>query len=83
MKRSDAILSISSKIQKSKKLFDGYKNGNMGNKQLSDNLALIVLRYVEEELEMMPPLDEDMFGEFPCWCGGIIANRWEPEDEEE
>lgn len=55
MKKSDAILLLSEKIQKSQNLLDGYKNGSIEFKCLCDNLALRVLDYCEFQLRMLPP----------------------------
>jgi hypothetical protein len=77
MKLSEAKWKLSQKLQKSKNLFDGYKNGNMDTKCLCDNLSDRILRFVVEELKMLPPTynydhrQESFFD----------VNEWEPEDE--
>ena len=49
MKKSEAILSISEKLQKSQNLYDGYKKGSINLKCLCDNLAIRVLQHCENE----------------------------------
>ena len=55
MKKSEAILSLSEKLQKSKNLLDGYKNGSIDLKCLCDNLATRAVDYCVESLRMLPP----------------------------
>jgi hypothetical protein len=55
MKRSDAIISLSEKLQKSQNLLDGYKNGSITLKCLCDNLATRAVDYCERSLRMLPP----------------------------
>jgi hypothetical protein len=55
MKRSDAILSLSEKLQKSQNLLDGYKNGSITLKCLCDNLATRAVDYCVGSLRMLPP----------------------------
>ncbi len=55
MKRSEAILSLSEKLQKSQNLLDGYKNGSIDLKCLCDNLATRAVDYCINQLEMLPP----------------------------
>lgn len=52
--REDAIILLKCKLEKSKNLFDGYKNGNMPLEQLCGNLAERVLNYVETRFKMTP-----------------------------
>lgn len=54
MKKSDAVLEISKKLQKQKHMYKKYASGGMSLKQLCDNLALRVLTQLEE-LGMAPP----------------------------
>jgi hypothetical protein len=92
MKRSDAILSLSEKLQKSQNLLDGYKNGSIDLKCLCDNLATRAVDYCDNELEMFPPqpkkipMEKDIRVQFyidnidiPHW----FVLGWEPEDEKE
>jgi hypothetical protein len=72
MKRSDAILSLSEKLQKSQNLLDGYKKGSINLKCLCDNLATRIMNYCENEIGMYPP---DKFHQ------GHHISEWEPEDE--
>jgi hypothetical protein len=55
MKRSEAILSLSEKLQKSQNLLDGYKNGSVTLKCLCDNLATRAVDYCIGSLRMLPP----------------------------
>jgi hypothetical protein len=55
MKRSEAILSLSEKLQKSQNLLDGYKKGSINLKCLCDNLATRAVDYCERSLRMLPP----------------------------
>lgn len=55
MKRSEAILLLSEKIQKSQNLLDGYKNGSIDLKCLCDNLATRAVDYLVGSLRMLPP----------------------------
>ena len=55
MKKSEAILSLSEKLQKSQNLLDGYKNGSITLKCLCDNLATRAVDYCENEIGMLPP----------------------------
>ena len=58
MKRREAILSLSEKLQKSQNLLDGYKNGSINLKCLCDNLATRAVDYCANELGMLPPPKE-------------------------
>ena len=91
MKKSEAILSLSEKLQKSQNLLDGYKNGSIDLKCLCDNLATRAVDYCEKDIGMLPPepkvmpKDEDIQVQFyvdnidiPHWF--ILG--WESEDEE-
>lgn len=55
MKKSEAILSLSEKLQKSQSLLDGYKNGSITLKCLCDNLATRAVDYCVGSLRMLPP----------------------------
>jgi hypothetical protein len=55
MKKSEAILSLSEKLQKSQNLLDGYKNGSIDLKCLCDNLATRAVDYCVGSLRMLPP----------------------------
>jgi len=84
MKKSDAILSLSKKLQKSQNLLDGYKKGSINLKCLCDNLATRVMNYCENEIGMLPPFDD-----FAYHMDGDKADSenirylaWELEDEE-
>jgi hypothetical protein len=55
MKKSEAILSLSKKLQKSQNLLDGYKNGSIDLKCLCDNLATRAVDYCTGGLRMLPP----------------------------
>lgn len=55
MKRSEAILSLSEKLQKSQNLLDGYKKGSITLKCLCDNLATRAVDYCVGSLRMLPP----------------------------
>lgn len=72
MKKSDAIISLSNKLQKSQNLLDGYKNGSIDLKCLCDNLATRAIDYCEDDIGMFPP---DRF------THGHHISEWEPEDE--
>jgi hypothetical protein len=83
MKRSEAILSLSEKLQKSQNLLDGYKNGSITLKCLCDNLATRAMDYCEHKLGMLPP-----FEDWTYHMDGDRANpedifyfKWEPEDD--
>ena len=58
MKRSEAILSLSEKLQKSQNLLEGYKNGSVTLKCLCDNLATRAVDYCVNDIEMSPPKDD-------------------------
>jgi hypothetical protein len=83
MKRSEAILSLSEKLQKSQNLLDGYKNGSITLKCLCDNLATRAVDHCEFKLGMLPPFND--------WLYHMDGDRadsestrylsWEPEDE--
>jgi hypothetical protein len=80
MKRSEAILSLSEKLQKSQNLLDGYKNGSIDLKCLCDNLATRAVDYCVDEIEMLPPKNEN----FNTRCDMLDAEliyEWETEDE--
>lgn len=74
MKKSEAILSLSEKLQKSQNLLDGYKKGSITLKCLCDNLATRAVDYCDKEIGMLPPTVK----------GGIMNgwNRWEKENED-
>jgi hypothetical protein len=61
MKRSEAILSLSEKLQKSQNLLDGYKKGSITLKCLCDNLATRAVDYCENELKMSPPFNDWLY----------------------
>jgi len=80
MKRSDAILSLSGKLQKSQNLLDGYKKGSITLKCLCDNLATRAVDYCVNELGMFPPrTDTRECGH--CTNDALDNCVWEPEDE--
>ena len=79
MKRSDAILSLSEKLQKSQNLLDGYKNGSINLKCLCDNLATRAVDYCEKKLKMLPPFVDQYESDTSL---DLVGNRWELEDEE-
>ncbi len=82
MKKSDAILSLSEKLQKSQNLLDGYKNGSIDLKCLCDNLATRAVDYCVYELEMLPPeITEKSYKILPNGEMIYAVNEWEPEDE--
>jgi hypothetical protein len=89
MKRSEAILSLSEKLQKSQNLLDGYKNGSITLKCLCDNLATRAVDYCVNELEMLPPFvdldkpvgDKDYFTLHVDQAAYAGLCEWEPEDE--
>jgi hypothetical protein len=82
MKRSEAILSLSEKIQKSQNLLDGYKNGSITLKCLCDNLATRAVDYCVNEIEMLPPKVEVDNPDYPEFgLSTKYVNIWEPEDE--
>lgn len=95
MKRSEAILSLSEKLQKSQNLLDGYKNGSINLKCLCDNLATRAVDYCELKLGMLPPhtslencKDPELQVyveniDIPQWIILGWDKEWEPEDEEE
>jgi hypothetical protein len=69
MKRSEAILSLSEKLQKSQNLLDGYKNGSITLKCLCDNLATRAVDYCTGGLRMLPPPKEiDPVADFLIHC---------------
>jgi len=68
MKRSEAILSLSEKLQKSQNLLDGYKNGSIDLKCLCDNLATRAVDYCISEIGMLPPPTQK-----------TTLGQWEPE----
>jgi hypothetical protein len=78
MKRSDAIISLSEKLQKSQNLLDGYKNGSIDLKCLCDNLATRAVDYCERSLRMLPAFVDQYESDTSL---NLIGNRWEPEDE--
>lgn len=83
MKRSEAILSLSNKLQKSQNLLDGYKNGSIDLKCLCDNLATRAIDYCEGEIEMLPPtITEKSYRMLPSGEMIYAVNEWEPEGEE-
>jgi len=55
VKKSEAVLALSEKLQRSQNLFDGYKNGSISLKCLCDNLADRAIRFSIEKVCMMPP----------------------------
>jgi len=81
MKRSEAILSLSEKLQKNQNLLDGYKNGSITLKCLCDNLATIAVNYCENGLKMLPPKNPQ-YGELGVMEDLVCYCEWEPEDEE-
>jgi hypothetical protein len=84
MKKSEAIIKLSNKLQLSKNLLDGYKNGNLDLKCLCDNLAIRAIDYSQNELNMLPPKacvevsvrvgDEER-------TAYLNTHEWESEDE--
>jgi hypothetical protein len=92
VKKSQAILSISEKLQKNKNLLDGYKNGSLGLKALCDNLATIVLDHAVVNIDMSPPKDDsylDYYAKqlgYENWDGYLadhtddILGGWEDEE---
>ena len=89
MKRSEAILSLSEKLQKSQNLLDEYKNGSIDLKCLCDNLAIRAVDYCVDKIEMLPPetkatpedfsnlgFTQDFLDEHD-----FSVNKWEPEDD--
>jgi hypothetical protein len=83
MKRSEVILSLSEKLQKSQNLLDGYKNGSIDLKCLCDNLAKRAVDYCEKELGMLPPeITEKSYKILSSGEMIYAVNEWEPEDEE-
>ena len=90
MKRSEATLSLSDKLQKSQNLLDGYRNGSIDLKCLCDNLATRAVDYCVNELGMLPPTRKvketrsgyNQFGEQSGTYTTLYdRNQWEPEDE--
>lgn len=55
MKKSEAVIALSEKLQKSKNLFDGYKKGSITLKCLCDNLADRALNFSTDKIYMVPP----------------------------
>ena len=83
MKRSDAILSLSEKLQKSQNLLDGYKNGSIALKCLCDNLATRAIDHCDNKIKMLPPLNDWSLhtdGD-KADADNIRYYTWEPEDE--
>jgi hypothetical protein len=93
MKRSEAILSLSEKLQKSQNLLDGYKNGSIDLKCLCDNLATRAVDYCVYDLKMSPPRDDSYLDFFAKELGYLnwldyldhdvdnVIGGWEIEDE--
>jgi hypothetical protein len=79
MKRSEAIISLSEKLQKSQNLLDGYNNRSVTLKCLCDNLATRAVDYCVKEIRMLPPFVDQYESDTSL---DLIDNRWEPEDEE-
>ena len=79
MKRSEAIVSLSEKLQKSQNLFDGYKKGSINLKCLCDNLATRAIDHCDNKIRMLPPFVDQYESDTSL---DLIGNRWEPEDEE-
>ena len=83
MKKSEAITSLSEKLQKSQNLLDGYKNGSIDLKCLCDNLATRAVDYCESKIGMLPPFNDwsyHMDGD-KADSEDIIFLRWELEDD--
>lgn len=81
MKESDAILRISKKLQKQEHMYKGYAKGSISLKCLCDNLALRVMKEIDD-IGMLPP--EEHVREIDVGGGKIIEDvfcEWEPEDE--
>jgi hypothetical protein len=78
MKRSEAILSISDKLQKSQNLLDGYKNASINLKCLCDNLAIRILNHCEEEISMYPPDSKNKCNDpaLQIWADNIDIPHW-------
>jgi len=76
MKRSEAILRISEKLQKQIHLINSQTQRD-NPKMLCDNLALIVMTEIEN-IKMLPP----MIGAYDKITTQLYGrNEWEPEDE--
>jgi hypothetical protein len=85
MKRSEAILSLSEKLQKSQNLLDGYKNGSITLKCLCDNLATRAIDYCDKEISMLPPkacIERSVRVGDEERTAYHNTHEWEPEDEE-
>ena len=81
MKKSEAILSLSEKLQKSQNLLDGYKKGSITLKCLCDNLATRAVDYCEKELGMLPPeITEKSYKILSSGEMIYAVNEWESED---
>ena len=82
MKREDAILKISEKLQKQEALLQGYVKGSISLKCLCDNLSTLALDQAEYEIGMSPPMNfniTDYSGDQP---EGYHPNDWEHWDDE-
>lgn len=86
MKRSEMILRISENLQKHENVFKGYANGSIPLKCACDNLAVYLMKEIENK-GMLPP---ERFREMNWNETGItysdwlqlpqMINEWEPED---
>jgi len=83
MKKSEAILRISKKLQKQTALLKGYSRGVINLKCLCDNLATYVINDIEKAGMLPPPIKGKCKVEV-AENGGLVIPiwGWEPEFEE-
>lgn len=78
MKRSEMIQIISRNLQKHENMFNGYKNGSIPLKCVSDNLASYILKEIEKVGMLPPGIETDIWNRQDN--NYYIINEWEFEE---